>query len=89
MMDAANNKYDWANGWVTMRWSDMDPSFAGVTVLKSSDKAVCLLADGRDVTPQWFPKSAFRMDKYGAYQPLSWFKSKMTMRQMKAIGYAA
>jgi len=88
-MDAATKTYDWANGWVMMRWSELDPGFAGVTVLKLSDKAVCLLADGRDVSAQWFPKSAFRMDKYGAYQPLPWFKQKMTFSQMKAIGYAA
>ena len=88
-MDTTTKTHDWASGWVMMRWSELDPSFAGVTVLNASDKAVCLLADGRDVTAQWFPKSAFRMDKYGAYQPLPWFKQKMSFRQMKAIGYAA
>ena len=88
-MTTATKIYDWANGWVMMRWSELDPSFAGVTVLKASEKAVCLMADGRDVSAQWFPKSAFSMDKYGAYRPLPWFKKKMTMGQMRAIGYAS
>ena len=85
-MNAANNTHDWASGWVMIRWSELDPSFAGVTVLKASDKAVCLMADGRDVSAQWFPKSAFSMDKYGAYQPRLWFKNKMTNSQRRAIG---
>jgi hypothetical protein len=86
-MNATETKHDWATGWVMMRWSDLDPSFSGVTVMKSSEKAVCLLAEGREVSAQWFPKSAFRMDRYGSYQPVAWFKQKMTNHQMKALGY--
>lgn len=85
-VNATDTKHDWATGWVMMRWSEFDPSFAGVTVLKASEKAVCLLADGCDASAQWFPKSAFSMDRYGAYQPKPWFKNKMTNSQRRAIG---
>ena len=87
-MDATMTTNDFATGWVMMRWSDLDPSFDGVNVLAVTDKAVRLQAESSKCSA-WFPKSAFKMDKYGAYQPLAWFKRKMTHYEMKAIGFAS
>jgi len=87
-MDAATKTHDWASGWVTMRWSDAWPSFDGVNVLSETAKAVRLQAESGKVSA-WFPKSAFKMDKYGAYQPLPWFKRKMSHYEMMALGYGA
>lgn len=80
--------HDWASGWVMMRWSDGWPSFDGVAVLACTAKAVRLRAEGSKCSA-WFPKSAFKMDKYGAYQPLAWLKRKMSHYEMKALGYGA
>lgn len=85
-MNATETKHDWTTGWVMMRWSDGWPSFDGVNVLSVTDKAVRLQAESSKCSA-WFPKSAFKMDKYGAYQPLAWFKRKMSHYEMKALGY--
>jgi len=87
-MNASEIKHEWAGGWVTMRWSDTWPCFDGVNVLAETAKAVRLQAETSKVAA-WFPKSAFKMDKYGAYQPLPWFKKKMSHYEMMALGHAS
>ena len=87
-MNATETKHDWTTGWVMMRWSELDPSFAGVNVVGQSDKAVRLQAETSKCSA-WFPKSAFKMDSYGAYQPAAWLKKKMSHYEMKALGYGA
>jgi hypothetical protein len=78
---------NWSNGFVNVAWSRLDPSCNSVDVLKETDKAV-QLKTGNCVA--WFPKSAFKIDKYGtALEVCQWFKAKMTRYQMKAIGFAS
>jgi hypothetical protein len=87
-MNAADNKHDFATGWVMMRWSDLDPSFGGVNVVAQTEKAVRLQAETSKCAA-WFPKSGFKMDKYGAYLPAAWLRQKMSHYEMKALGYAS
>lgn len=87
-MSNDDNKHVWETGWVMMRWSERDPSFAGVNVVGQTEKAVRLQAETSKLSA-WFPKSAFKQDKYGAYLPAAWLRNKMTHREMKALGYAA
>lgn len=87
-MDATNTSNGWNSGWVMVRWSESWPSFDGINVLSETAKAVRLQAENRKAAA-WFPKSAFKVDRYGAYVVLPWFKKKMTHYEMKAIGYAA
>ena len=87
-MNASDMKHVWETGWVMMRWSENDPSVAGVNVVGQSEKAVRLQSETGKVSA-WFPKSAFKMDKYGTYIPAAWFRNKMTRHEMKALGYAS
>lgn len=76
----------WSEGWANVAWSANDPSCNTVEVITETDKAVRLATNGRSA---WFPKSAFELDKHNTcFQVRNWFRAKMTMQQMKAIGYA-
>jgi hypothetical protein len=78
---------NWDNGSANIAWSQIDPSCNSVDVVKATEKAV-QLKTGNYVA--WFPKAAFKADKYGtAYEVQAWFKGKMTGYQKKAIGFAA
>ena len=87
-MKAVAKTNGWADGWVVMRWSESWPCFDGVNVLAETSKAVRLQAENVKAAA-WFPKSGFKIDKYGAYVPLPWFKRKMSHYEMKALGYAS
>jgi hypothetical protein len=77
---------NWDNGSANIAWSQIDPSCNSVDVVKATDKAVQLKTGNYTA---WFPKVAFKADKYGtAYEVQAWFKSKMTSYQKKAIGFA-
>jgi hypothetical protein len=78
---------NWENGSANVAWSAMDPSCNTVSVVKATERAVQLKAGN---CAAWFPKAAFKADKYGtAYEVQNWFKQKMTHQQMKAIGFAS
>jgi len=78
---------NWSEGFVNVAWSHLDPSCNTVDVVNETEKAV-QLKTGRFVA--WFPKSAFKTDKYGtAMEVCQWFKAKITGYQMKAIGFAS
>jgi hypothetical protein len=77
---------NWSNGSANVAWSSIDPSCNTVDVVKETEKAV-QLKTGKYTA--WFPKAAFKADKYGtSYEVQSWFKAKMTGYQKKAIGFA-
>jgi hypothetical protein len=79
-------KTNWSNGSANVAWSPADPSCNTVGVIKETEKAV-QLQTGRYAA--WFPKAAFKADKYGtSYEVQGWFRLKMTMQQKKAIGFA-